>query len=640
MPFDPSTARLDTTFDPSTAIPSAPAAYDVPAGVASAMNVGQALSFGFGDEIAEWAGADRKKYNQTIENFKKEYPKSSLLGTVSGSMVLPFSAGSVVRVAPKILPSVFAGMGPWQTAAVTGAAQGAAQSAGDAEPGNRIGPGVEGAALGMALGPSIMGSTKMVGAPIAALLNPALTNTPFISKPVTEVLARNRVAQALMRDETSMRGELMDTQRWLGPEARLADSAGENTRSLLDVTASMPGKTQKNLEYLIRRRQETRPDRLDPIVETINGGYGRPKDVVASLKAQKEAAAAPLYAQLEKTSVPVSDNLRANLQAANDIGAMAEAKKMAIAEKRAFSPSAFTGKPDPLSNAQATLSMRDADLVKRGLDALIDKQTDAITGKVTPLGRSYTLLKKDLVKELDGLTTDKNTGVSLYRSARDAYAGPAALEKAVNDGRRFVSMDAESLGTSMEGLSSSEKEAFRIGASEAVRNKLGAPAGQTEFLNQRVSRTIREKLMVLADGDKQKYEQIIDGLRSEETLKRLENLGARRGSPTFGREAAAEDMAENTVADLAAAASKPASGIAAMIGRKISTGYRRGETPESVRNAIGDLLLGRLDAPGDQAIKRYIQAAKNRQLAAALQSGTAAGGAASMASRLSEKLGF
>ena len=34
-------------------LPAPPAAYDVPAGVASAMNVGQALSFGFGDEIAE-----------------------------------------------------------------------------------------------------------------------------------------------------------------------------------------------------------------------------------------------------------------------------------------------------------------------------------------------------------------------------------------------------------------------------------------------------------------------------------------------------------------------------------------------------------------------------------------------------------
>lgn len=617
-------------------LPAPPAAYDVPAGVASAMNVGQALSFGFGDEIAEKFGADRKKYNQTIENFKKEYPKSSLLGTVSGSMLFPSLAGRAAVAAPAMV----AGMGPWQTAAVTGAAQGAAQSAGDAEPGNRIGPGVEGAALGMALGPSIIGATKMVGAPIAALLNPVLTNTPFISEPITEGLARNRVAQALMRDQTSMRGELMDTQRWLGPEARLADSAGENTRSLLDVTASMPGKTQDTLESVIRNRQATRPDRLDPIVETINGGYGRPADVVKSLVAQKKAAAAPLYAQLEKTSVPVSDNLRATLQAANDIGAMAEAKKMAIAEKRAFSPSAFTGKTNPLSNAQATLSMRDADLVKRGLDALIDKQTDAITGKVTPLGRSYTLLKKDLVKELDGLTTDQNTGVSLYKSARDAYAGPAALEKAVNDGRRFMSLDAESLGTTMEGLSSSEKEAFRIGASEAVRNKLGAPAGQTEFLNQRVNRNLREKLMVLADGDKQKYEQIIDGLRSEETLKRLEGLGARRNSRTFGREAAAEDMTSNTLNDLASAAAKPSSGMIPGAIRAVTDISRRMGTPEPVRNSIGDLLLGRLDAPGAEALKRSIQAAKNRQLAAALQSGAAAGGAASMASRLSETLGF
>lgn len=617
--------------------PAQPAAYDVPAGLASAMNIGQSLSFGFGDEIAEKLGADRGKYNQTIENFRQEYPKSSLLGTVSGSMLIPSLAGRAAIAAP----SMVAGMGPWQTAAVTGAAQGAAQSAGDAEPGNRVGPGVTGGALGMVLGPGILGATKAVGAPLSAILNPALTHAPFISKPVTQGLARNRVAQALMRDETSMKGELLDTQRWLGTEARLADSAGENTRSLLDVTAAMPGTTQNKLESLIRNRQETRPTRLDPIVETISGGKGRPSEVLASLAAQKQAAAAPLYAQLNTMDVPVSDALRGTLQAAEKVGAMATAKKIATAEQLPFSPANFTGKPNAITNTSSDrLSMRDADLVKRGIDDLIESQTDKITGKVTTLGRSYTILKKQLVGELDKLTIDPKTGESVYKSARDAYAGPAALEKAINDGRRFMSSDAEGLGATMSGMSASEQDAFRIGAAEAVRTKLGAQAGQTEFLNQRTNRNLRERLEVLSGGDKAKYEQILDMLRSEESLKRLERLGVRRNSSTFPRDAGAEDLTMETVSDLASAATSPATKLIPGAFQMLKNGSRRMGTPEPVRNAIGDMLLGRLDAPTNEALTKAILASKNRQIAAALQSGAAGGAGASQASKIAQQLGF
>ncbi len=639
MPFDPSTARPvePTSFDPGTATIAAPAAYDVPAGVASAMNIAQALSFGFGDEIAGVLGADRNKYNQTIANFKEEYPKSALLGSVSGSMLIPSLAGRAAIAAPGMV----AGMGPWQTAAVTGAAQGAAQSAGDAEPGNRIGPAVTGGALGMAAGPAILGSMKAASPVASAILNPMLTHTPFISKPVTEGLARNRVAQALMRDETSMKGELLDTQRWLGTDAKLADLAGENTRSLLDVTAAMPGKTQNALESVIRNRQEGRAARLDPVVETISGGKGRPADVLASLTAQQKAAAAPLYEQLRTMDVPVSDALRGTLQAAEKVGAMATAKKIATAEQLPFSPANFTGQVDPLMNsATSRLSMRDADLVKRGIDDLIEGQTDKITGQVTTLGRSYTILKKKLVSELDNLTTDPKTGESIYRSARDAYAGPAALKQAINDGRRFMSSDAESLGATMAGLSQSEQDAFRIGAAEAVRNKLGAQAGQTEFLNQRTNRNLREKLEALTGGDKAKYEQILDMLRSEESLKRLENLGARRNSRTFGREAAAEDLTTNTIGDLAATAAGPSSGMIPGAIRIIKNGSMRMGTPEPVRNAIGDMLLGRLDGQTNEALTKAILASKNRQLAAALQSGAAGGGGASMASKIAQQLGF
>lgn len=89
--------------------------------------------------------------------------------------------------------------------------------------------------------------------------------------------------------------------------------------------------------------------------------------------------------------------------------------------------------------------MNDLDHVKQGIDQKIAKQWDAVAGKLTPLGLAYQDLKTKLVNELDHATTDLKSGRSLYKSARDAFAGPSALIDAAQQGRNAMSKDGAAI---------------------------------------------------------------------------------------------------------------------------------------------------------------------------------------------------
>ena len=588
--------------------PAAP--YDVPAGVASAMNIGQSLTLGFGDEIAGKLGLDRDKYRATVDNFRQEYPGSAMLGSVSGGMLLPLGGAKVLSQ-----------MHPLAIAATTGGVVGAVQGVGDSENMQQAPmDAIKGTIAGMAMGPLAAGSMKPIGS-IASAIGAKL---PIVGEKLSSILARNRVADAFARDNV-LADDVGRNMVGLGAEARIADGAGENTRGLLDLNANLPGKTKNDLESLIRNRIAERPERLDPAVYAVNGGFGRAGEVTAALTAQKLKESAPLYQQLHTMDVPVTNNLRSILTAAQQVGATGTAKKIAAAERVPFTPKDFSNKVDSLmNNSGDRVSMRDADLIKRGIDDLIEGQTDAVTGKVTTLGRSYVKLKKSLTDELDTLTTDSQTGTSLYKSARDAFAGPSALQSAIEKGRRVWNDDAEGIASTLSEMSASEQEAFRIGASEVLRTKFGSPTGQNQLLNQWKDRNVREKLQALI-GDDAKYDDVVNMLRGEETLKRLESLGPSRNSRTFSREAGAEQQTMDNAADLIdAGLSVKTGGLSGLLGMVGKATTRIG-TPEVVRDSIGNILMSKYNPETMKALLETQRALAARRSAAASSLGTVAG---------------
>lgn len=574
-----------------------PEPYDVPAGVKSAMNIGQALTFGFGDEIAGKFGIDPARYRETVDQFRQEYPGSALLGSVSGSLLIPGAGAKALKA-----------MNPWGAAATVGGLMGIANGAGESPDGNRLEGATKGGASGLLLGPVAVLATK-AASPLGALLNPLLSKLDTYS----QWLARNRVADSFSRDGLTA-DQVKDNLVNLGGEAKIADAAGENTRNLLNTNAYLPGTTADQLERAIRNRIAGRPERMDTVVDMVNNGYGKGGDLLTVLQNAKLANSKPLYASAHAKSVTPSPQLITDLEAAKKLGAFSEAEKRALANPE-FGPFTVSASQQKLGGVD--ISVRDIDHIKQGIDSLIERETDSVTGKATGYGRDLVKLKNRILGEVDSSVPD-------YAAARQAYAGPAALETALKKGRAFWNQDAESLTGLMNGMSQSEQEAFRVGAADQLRKMVGEQAGQNRLMDIWKNRNTREKLQALL-GDDVKYSQVDSMLKNEGALKRLESLGPSRNSRTAQVMAGAEQQTVDNAVDMLSAGM---SGKGGMIGQLLNAARQKSAligTPEPVRNATGSLLLQGYNTDTMQALKIAMEQLNARRAAAAAASGAVAG---------------
>jgi hypothetical protein len=292
-----------------------------------------------------------------------------------------------------------------------------------------------------------------------------------------------------------------------------------------------------------------------------------------------------------------SDNLRSIVQAADDLGALGEARKMATANQQRFGL-------DP-AYPQAW-NMGDLDHVKQGLDQLIGKQWNAAEGKLTPLGASYQGLKNRLTTELDSATTDPKTGASVYKAARDAYAGPSAIIDAAQQGRMALSKDGAAITGLTDGMSDSEQQAFRLGAFESLRNKLGKESGQTEILKMWKEPATREKLQAVF-GDENTFRQFSADVAKEARLKGLESVG--RGSQTAARQFGAGDLDMGALSDVGGAVASAKAGNALSALGSAQSAWNRVATPQPVRDQMGQILLSK-GAEGQQNINALMDVAR------------------------------
>ena len=171
-------------------------------------------------------------------------------------------------------------------------------------------------------------------------------------------------------------------------------------------------------------------------------------------------------------SVRVDDNLHKLLQRAPD--AWKAAEDLAIREGKV---------PIDLSKIKAgdDLSFEALDTLKKALFTIAEKEK--VNFQPTAESRATNELRKQLTRKLDDLSPKDKDGKSIYKMARDAFGGPAELETAVIAGRTAMKNDQIGVSELMKDMSASELEAFRIGALQALRDKVGTKAGQTQMLD-------------------------------------------------------------------------------------------------------------------------------------------------------------
>jgi hypothetical protein len=399
----------------------------------------------------------------------------------------------------------------------------------------------------------------------------------------------------------------------LGDDAILAESAGYNTRDLLDTMATLPGRTKNYTEDLIRQRQAQRGNRIAGAAQQQLSPTGaRLADSVESLIAKRDADATPLYEQLKTVNIQLDDDLKQILDASKKLGAFARAERISTGLREPFTLQNF--------QKQTDVSMTDLDKVKRGIDDIISsKSATNDRGEINEFGRSVVKLKQDLLKRLDDATVDPDTGASLYKGARNAYAGPSALITAAELGRTVLNKPAATIRTLVKDMSDSELESFRVGAYEGLRDLAGTQSGQTRLLNMWKEPATQERLKEVFPSERS-YREFASNVAAEARKKELQSVG--RGTQTAGREARMEDIGIETLKDTANLTAAAKTMDISTLLNMLSNNMKRTAVPEPVRNEIGRILMSRATSADEVKILRnVIDKMKREQEAQAMTSG-------------------
>lgn len=570
-------------------------------GTRLAMTALQGPTLGFADELAGLVGGGaalvrgqspsqgyqqaRDIYRSGVESYKEEQPIGSAVA--QGAASLPLGMLNIGRsVAPNVGP-VLRSMGSGLGFGIVGGA-GEAKELEDI-PQEAATSGAVSSILGGAteLGmKAVRPAKQIIGAQVGRMIPESVKDMIGTS---SVDLARRRVAQAMLRDGATT-DQVTARMAKLGDDAILAEASGYNTRDLLDTMATLTGRTKNWTEELIRNRQAQRGGRLAQSAETQLSPTGaRLADSVESLMTKRDVEATPLYDQLKTVSITLDDDLKQILDASKKLGAFARAEKISTGLREPFTLKDVKNATD--------VSMPDLDKVKRGLDDIISSKTAVNDrGEINEFGRSVVKLKQDFLKRLDEMTMDSETGKSLYKSARDAYAGPSALISAAELGRTVINKPAATIRTLVKDMSDSELESFRVGAYEGLRDLAGTQSGQTRLLNMWKEPATQERLKEIFPSERA-FRIFASDVAAEARKKEIQSVG--RGSQTAGREARMEDVGVETLKDsVNMAAAAKTMDIGSLI-NMLSNNMKRTSVPEPVRNEIGKILMSKATS-GDE----------------------------------------
>lgn len=566
-----------------------------------------------GKWLVDDADAGRAKIEAENAPYKAASPIANGIGEVGGTIVATLPVGAVLPNAlraatgAKIVGIVPRAAQAAAVGAVYGGVTGTTGSSADTL-GGMLADGARGAGTGAALGGVATPATAVLG----AISGNAMQR---LSKTSAAEYAKQKIAEAFARDArgtlatggyTNPLTQAAARLSKLGDEATLADAGGRNTNQLLDTLATLPGRTKDAAYNLLRQRTAGVGGRMRTAAEDALDTQGqRLPTTVESLITRRETDSAPLYNQIRQTSIQPTKKLTDIVAAADELGATKLGREIATARQMPFT----------LDTAQpGKWQMSDLDHVKQGIDQVLSsRKAMNADGTMTPLGNAYQSLKTRLVDELDSATTNPQTGESLYRNARIAFSEPSKLIDAANAGKLAINRDEASITSTMQGMSDNELQAFRIGAFEGLRGKLGTQGGQTNIMNMWKEPATQEKLKAVF-GDLRSYREFASSVAKEAQLKRLQSVGA--GSQTAARAAGMGDLDLSALTEAGGgiAAAKSGNLLSALGSAK--NVWNRVATPQSVRDQMGSMLLakGASGAQNLNSLEALVQSINNRNM--------------------------
>jgi hypothetical protein len=473
-----------------------------------------------GDAYNRTTGRERA----SVDQFKQDNPVLGPAMEIGGGFLgaAPrMAAGATVNLARGIEPATTAGAA--LQSAKAGAAGGALAGFGSAEGGleNRL----EGAAAGGALGGTIGGSIPLIATGVSRAAGRA-TDALGLRNPQTG--GDRQLLRAFERDAAGGGPNIEQvygrTMSNVGQDARpefLADMGGENVRRLAAMTTQTPGAARQTAQTAIGERTAGQADRISDDVMRLLSPNSDWHGTVDALQKSRATAAQPLYeaAMSRNAWSPRVDDFINDPIAKQGLARGFQIQRLeSVARGQPFDPKQMGVTFKELPNGEfgdpvlvGRPNMRALDMVKAGLDDILEGYRDGVTGKLRldRTGKAIDEFRRSYIGTLDDLNPD-------YKAARQAWAGPSQAMDALAKGRNVFRPDDEITAQMVKGMSPGDKEMFLAGVSRAIRDRVensadGRNAVATFFSKQ----SFRDKLRA-AFPNEQAYRRF-EGLMQRET---------------------------------------------------------------------------------------------------------------------------
>lgn len=478
-------------------------------GGAYAIGAANGLTLGGLDEIV---GATSNMSTEQADALKRymsdNYPVATFLGNLTGGV-----AGMVPVVRGVSTGARALSLGARGTrAAQLGANTVAGATAGALEANQDRGSGaVIGGVLG--LGGDVAGN--YVGSKLA----PRLFNAP--------TGAEGAVADAVTNPQAAA-GILSDAER-LGSPLAMADSdpglrslAGSSVRNSTDALATAEANIGGRDAAAVRRG-----------VLAVDQNLGTETDVVKAAKQIRSdagAAADPYYKAAYAQPAPVGDKALSDaLSTPTAREGLVYARKIAGDEGRKFGITSSNGRVTLGKSA----TFQDLDYLKRGMDDYIRENFTNDAGQFISSDSS-----RAAVKARDAVTARMRELNPDYATALDTVAGPYAAAQQLEFGGKAIfstKVNAKQIGEAVAGLSPEALQQYRIGAANAIIDKLKKPDPGVDTWKMLRSPDMQERLRAIFPGVNVDN---VNSLEAMESLMRRTRNELLSGSPTAPRAAA------------------------------------------------------------------------------------------------------
>lgn len=485
-------------------------------GVNMIRQINEGLLLGFGDEIeaaiasvgkaaqgeniSEAYSKQLEAIRSTRRQFKQENPVTGLAGEFVGGMFTGGMGGaklaSQIPQASLAMQSAVRAIPP---AAIAGA------GASDPEEGlgfvdsvtERIGGAIKGSVAGALFG----AATPKAAQAISDIASGTATRARMAFRGA-ETKALRKISEAMERDGKTITG-LMRQKAVMGKEATLSDIGDSNMSDLLETIAQQPGNARNKVQKALTERLKRQRGRLKTLVKANVHPEAENLDIAREqIQSQMKTLAKPIYDEALSRPIDIDDTIRSVLD---------------------------TPMVKPMLRKAVNTAKSDTDLpeiLKQGLDpdnpnmVVLDYVAKEMGDKIkkvlgTNKARILTSAREKLVSSMDNQ-------VDIYADARAIWSDGAKQLNAMELGQdifKEAKRGASNVSKLFDGMSQSEKEMFRLGASNEIMRVMD---NVSDTLEGRPAASLIKKIFS-TPAQKQAIKTIIDDPASFRQFERALN---------------------------------------------------------------------------------------------------------------------